>query len=735
MTMRELSISDKQTWIVKQKNILVSATIEDLEKMGGDSLLSGDDSGLKSTWEEICVQVQQEETVFWDNYITTIEILLLAKIEDLSLSERQLLWLSTEAGSEWRDENENDCSEDNVSPVFADDIVEELKSNLLSIAGEYKNSRITKYINAEVDEKSVVEQSDWGMTPEKQALLDALPPLSSEEASEHKALGKSLAQELCDSINSHKKEHVDEIKVISLKEIYSAPPPEKTILDVQRLNSAIEVAAKAHKDQFRKRTDIPYISHPYAVGMLLAQAGCSEDVIIAGILHDTVEDTPLTLDDIRKQFGDNIAEIVAGCSEHDKELEWKVRKQHTIDHLALATKGVKLVTCADKLHNVTCMLTDYAMYGETLWCRFNEGPYEQEWYFQSLADSLASGKIKSHPLVEIFTAAVKELFVVQRAKYKNIEQTSLSVGDDIDDDYCGWSSVWEPDKSEDFFCNFLISRECADCENTEDCEDYDEEDPCGCSDIDLEAAVDHLRGIAPHVLWKIDTNGYDDYTEGTWQWSTITVPDRQVPVAESIIEQIQKGEAITAFQNVEDFYPYLYDEKKRLRQEISDLFKFTAGLRHFVYGGYKDHLSNCDSKEDAPIKYLIKLLGNIFGAGKKLADISVDADWPDGPDDDYFLSPFSTALWGAYADYAMKFAASPDDKNPFEMVVRICDDLRHVLDHFKGEGPQQIAEAVRYWQFEFSCSAGSGEIIRGVLMHLHDILENIQQGGRHGKML
>ncbi|MDD2856601.1 MAG: HD domain-containing protein [Desulfuromonadaceae bacterium] len=133
--------------------------------------------------------------------------------------------------------------------------------------------------------------------------------------------------------------------------------PLKSMMNIQRLNLAIQIAANAHKDQLRKGTKTPYISHPYAVGMLLAQSGCSEDAVIAGILHDTVEDTALTLDDIRMQFGDKVAEIVAGCSEHDKELEWKERKQHTIDYLALASQEIKLVTCADKLHNVTCMLT------------------------------------------------------------------------------------------------------------------------------------------------------------------------------------------------------------------------------------------------------------------------------------------------------------------------------------------------------------------------------------------
>ncbi len=89
---------------------------------------------------------------------------------------------------------------------------------------------------------------------------------------------------------------------------------------------AVEVAVKAHQKQSRKGTDTPYITHPLAVGIILAKAGCSDDVIIAGILHDTVEDTPITLDYIGDTFGNKVAGIVKGASEPDKSLPWEERK-------------------------------------------------------------------------------------------------------------------------------------------------------------------------------------------------------------------------------------------------------------------------------------------------------------------------------------------------------------------------------------------------------------------------
>ncbi|MED3562733.1 HD domain-containing protein, partial [Bacillus xiapuensis] len=97
------------------------------------------------------------------------------------------------------------------------------------------------------------------------------------------------------------------------------------------VENALQMAGKAHEGQYRKLTDIPYIIHPVAVGMLLMKEGFAEDIVAAGILHDTVEDTDLTLEDIKQEFGEKIAEIVAGCSEPDKSLSWEKRKEHTIE--------------------------------------------------------------------------------------------------------------------------------------------------------------------------------------------------------------------------------------------------------------------------------------------------------------------------------------------------------------------------------------------------------------------
>ena len=178
------------------------------------------------------------------------------------------------------------------------------------------------------------------------------------------------------------------------------------------IDIAIEVAAKAHRDQVRKGTDIPYISHPYAVGLLLSKAGYSDEQVIAGILHDTVEDTKMTLNDIHEQFGEEIATIVKGCSEPDKSLSWEERKRHTIEFLKTATMETLMVSCADKLHNIRAMASDFKHMGDEVWNRFRRGKKEQAWYYQGLAKSIASRFPEQDypPLVQEFLDEVHILF-------------------------------------------------------------------------------------------------------------------------------------------------------------------------------------------------------------------------------------------------------------------------------------------------------------------------------------
>ena len=155
-----------------------------------------------------------------------------------------------------------------------------------------------------------------------------------------------------------------------------------------QIEEAIEIAAEAHHGQYRKGTRTPYITHPYAVGLILMEAGCPDAVIIAGILHDTVEDTDLTLDFIRERFGNAVANIVDGCSE-DKALRWRARKTERIEALRTASPEVCTVTCADKLHNLRTIISEYDDIGDSVWDRFHGGVDDQAWYYRSILSAVA----------------------------------------------------------------------------------------------------------------------------------------------------------------------------------------------------------------------------------------------------------------------------------------------------------------------------------------------------------
>lgn len=180
------------------------------------------------------------------------------------------------------------------------------------------------------------------------------------------------------------------------------------------IDRAIELAARAHAGQVRKGTDIPYIAHPYAVGMMLARVGCEDEVVAAGILHDTVEDTDVTLEQLREQFGERVASIVAGCSEPDRWRGWEARKEHTLAYLPTAPRDVRLVALADKLHNARSILADFGRGGEGTWSRFKRGRTQQEWYYRGLVAALCSPRDGEEPLPFCgeFRQVVEELFGV-----------------------------------------------------------------------------------------------------------------------------------------------------------------------------------------------------------------------------------------------------------------------------------------------------------------------------------
>jgi (p)ppGpp synthase/HD superfamily hydrolase len=178
------------------------------------------------------------------------------------------------------------------------------------------------------------------------------------------------------------------------------------------IDGAIEVAVKAHQKQKRKGTATAYIAHPFAVAILLAKAGCSDEVIAAGILHDTIEDTRTKLSRIREEFGEKVALIVEKCTEPDKRRSWLKRKEHTLDSVKAAGLDVKFVVCADKLHNIRTLSRDYSRTGEKVWKRFRRGRNDQEWFYTALVTALRprENNASYEKLYREFEKKVKEVF-------------------------------------------------------------------------------------------------------------------------------------------------------------------------------------------------------------------------------------------------------------------------------------------------------------------------------------
>lgn len=174
------------------------------------------------------------------------------------------------------------------------------------------------------------------------------------------------------------------------------------------INQAIIFATNAHAGQVRKVDQSPFIIHPLSVGCLLANAGEDADVIAAGFLHDTVEDTDVTLEQIRHEFGNDVAEIVDGCSEN-KELTWDERKINTIKFLETAAEKVCIVTCADKIHNLSVSVEGIKEKGEEFFIPFNKGYADQKWYYGNVKNVLQK-RIPNHPLLQQYIDVFEDAF-------------------------------------------------------------------------------------------------------------------------------------------------------------------------------------------------------------------------------------------------------------------------------------------------------------------------------------
>jgi (p)ppGpp synthase/HD superfamily hydrolase len=178
-----------------------------------------------------------------------------------------------------------------------------------------------------------------------------------------------------------------------------------------RFLRAFNFAAEKHAGQARKASTIPYIAHLMGVASLVLEFGGDEDLAIAALLHDVVEDcggVPM-LQEVRHRFGSRVAKIVEGCTDSDTypKPPWRERKETYIRHLKSADAETRLVSAADKLNNVRSILSDYREVGESIWTRFNGARDGTLWYYRALLEEFL--RRKPNRLIRELEFAVREL--------------------------------------------------------------------------------------------------------------------------------------------------------------------------------------------------------------------------------------------------------------------------------------------------------------------------------------
>lgn len=187
-----------------------------------------------------------------------------------------------------------------------------------------------------------------------------------------------------------------------------------------RIQQAINLASRLHLEQTRKGDDgLPYISHPFSVAWILNNYTKDEDVLIGGLLHDVLEDVKgYYYDDLVKDFGERVAQIVQGVSEDkdpniesDDKATWEIRKLKYLKGLEHDSDEALMVCCADKIHNLQSMIDAYEEKGEELWTHFNSPKEKKLWLYKEILEFMK--KRLDNPIVseleEIYGQAEKSL--------------------------------------------------------------------------------------------------------------------------------------------------------------------------------------------------------------------------------------------------------------------------------------------------------------------------------------
>ncbi len=182
---------------------------------------------------------------------------------------------------------------------------------------------------------------------------------------------------------------------------------------------ALQKAESLHKGQFRKGTKIPYFVHILDVAnILMNEDEISDDIICAGILHDTLEDTIYSKEELRRDFGENIYSLVNFCTEPGNNFNsskeesiksWKQRKKHSIESLILGNEMEVLIFLADKYSNLKSIKEDLILSGDNVWKKFNSSYDDIKWYYTTIRE-VAEKKIPNRRTYRLFGKLVDDVF-------------------------------------------------------------------------------------------------------------------------------------------------------------------------------------------------------------------------------------------------------------------------------------------------------------------------------------
>lgn len=175
-----------------------------------------------------------------------------------------------------------------------------------------------------------------------------------------------------------------------------------------KIQKAINYASRLHAKQIRKGDkDLPYVSHCFTTAWILNEYTRDEDIIVAGLLHDVLEDVPgYGYEKLKKDFGQRVAKIVKGVSEDkdpnkkEDEKPWIERKQDYLDHLKKDSKESMMVSTADKIHNLQSMRDAYREQGEKLWKNFNSPADKKLWFYEEVY-KIVKGKLRNKIVEEL----------------------------------------------------------------------------------------------------------------------------------------------------------------------------------------------------------------------------------------------------------------------------------------------------------------------------------------------